>query len=244
MQGGCKASIGLQKKQEQQDEIATIMPIPEANDYQLQKLVDSKAKELVQSTDYLVDAFTKQTATPFNPKQRISIIMAVIGIEKKQIANLLSGFRNDGEYKNSELIDRADRRIKSIYGEIFSGIDKLVCCDEMFPTSLHHRMLATASEGQETRSISNLERNVLDLSILGHRSTSAVASAILASSFVNEDVVASIRLRVEGIREEDQRKEENERRVIAPSRTTFARKRFKTARSNFDLLKAGSQHLL
>ena len=93
---------------------------------------------------------------------------------------------------------------------------------------ISHRMLATASEGQETRSISNLERNVLDLSILGHRSTSAVASAILASSFVNEDVVASIRLRVEGIREEDQRKEENERRVIAPSRTTFARKRFKT----------------
>ena len=249
-----KSSIALQAQQGGEDEIATIMPIPEANDqsniekkvdlasdYQLQKLVNSKAKELVQSTDYLVDAFTEQTATPFNPKQRISIIMAVIGIEKKEIANLLSGFRNDGEYKNSELIDRADRRIKSIYGEIFSGIDKLVCCDEMFPTSLHHRMLATASEGQETRSISNLERNVLDLSILGHRSTSAVASAILASSFVNEDVVASIRLRVEGIREEDQRKEENERRVIAPSRTTFARKRFKTARSNFDLLKAGKE---
>ena len=99
-----KSSIALQAQQGGEDEIATIMPIPEANDqsniekkvdlasdYQLQKLVNSKAKELVQSTDYLVDAFTEQTATPFNPKQRISIIMAVIGIEKKEIANLLDG---------------------------------------------------------------------------------------------------------------------------------------------------------
>ena len=97
------ASIGLQKKQEQQDEIATILPTPKKANEEFTSMESKEPIEHINSKDtngcdldLTADSFIqalRARAKSYSRKDKLKIVAAVLGVYK---GNILEDFNHIG----------------------------------------------------------------------------------------------------------------------------------------------------
>ena len=188
------------------------------------------------SSSFFVKALESR-AKKFSCKEKLEIIFSLLDLESKE----LFFFRKDG-YKGEELQDhnaRRFRRVQSVHKIVLDALDQTLCSDNNLPLLFRSSIVdrysvqKNTSEVTELKSLKNLENNILDLSVTGHRHTSAVASALLTGSFTSVIVKDKVQARVKFLLDK--------KITVAARRQTFGRYRFTTCKSNFEILQRGEE---